>query len=156
MNNNELNDQVINSENNMNIQENYSNPQMNMTSPSNVSTNKKSPLKIILIILGGLFVIGAIFIIVTLFNFYRTYSPIAKVLDPYIKSRNSLVCTSKQGNIILYYDDSNISSYIATGLTYDLDGQQEIADQIGTKKYISKFNTWFKNNTTGYCKNIKR
>lgn len=64
---------------------------------------------------------------------------------------NKLVCKSSEGNITIMYNESSITGYFATGIRYDLDGQKEIAKQIGTDSYISQFTAWFETNTTGTC-----
>lgn len=64
-----------------------------------------------------------------------------------------LVCESKEGNITIMYTDEKITGYTATGgITYDLDAQQKIAEQIGVEEYLNQFKTWFNINTTGTCK----
>ncbi len=49
------------------------------------------------------------------------------------------------------YNDSTINGYIASNISYDLNGQKAIAKQIGIENYISQFKTWFKTNTTETC-----
>ncbi len=46
------------------------------------------------------------------------------------------------------YNDNTITGYTAVGITYDLDGQKEIAKQIGVEEYIK---AWFSENMTGTC-----
>lgn len=69
----------------------------------------------------------------------------------YITSKK-LVCKSSQGDITLMYDKDNIKGYTANKITYDLEGQQEIAKQIGIEEYLEQFKKWFSNNTDGTCK----
>lgn len=63
-----------------------------------------------------------------------------------------LVCKSAEGNITIMYNDETITGYTASGITYDLDGQKQIAERIGIESYLEQFSTWFKTNTTGTCK----
>ena len=49
------------------------------------------------------------------------------------------------------YNDKTITGYTANGISYDLDGQKEIAEQIGIDSYITQFKQWFSTNTTGSC-----
>lgn len=65
---------------------------------------------------------------------------------------DKLVCKSDEGNITIMYNDKKIKGYTANGITYDLEGQQKIAEQIGVDEYLSQFKDWFSNNTTGTCK----
>ena len=68
------------------------------------------------------------------------------------KSSEKLVCESSKGNITLLYDKDSLNGYTVTGsITYDLEGQQDIAERIGIDSYLSQFNTWFENNTDGTC-----
>ena len=62
--------------------------------------------------------------------------------------KEKLVCKSKEGNITIMYNDNTITGYTAVGITYDLDGQKEIAKQIGVEEYIK---AWFSENMTGTC-----
>lgn len=63
-----------------------------------------------------------------------------------------LVCKSDQGNITIMYNDEKITGYTANNISYDLDGQQKIAEQIGIEIYLDQFESWFYTNTTGTCK----
>lgn len=62
-----------------------------------------------------------------------------------------LVCKSAEGNITIMYNDETITGYTASGVTYDLDGQKQVAERIGIESYLEQFSTWFKTNTTGSC-----
>lgn len=68
-----------------------------------------------------------------------------------LKNSNKLICKSNEGDITIIYSDSGISSYIAKGIIYDLDNQQEYAKKIGMNEYLREFSQWFENNTTGTC-----
>ena len=61
-------------------------------------------------------------------------------------------CTSPEGSITIMYNDKTVTGYTAKGLTYDLDEQRKIAEQIGVEAYLDAFDTWFRTNTTGTCK----
>ena len=69
----------------------------------------------------------------------------------YKPSSDKLVCTSNKGNITIMYNEKGITGYTATGMSYDLDAQKEVATEIGMDAYITEFNSWFKSNTSGYC-----
>ncbi len=62
-----------------------------------------------------------------------------------------LVCKSNEGNITIMYNDKKIKGYTASGFTYDLDGQQKYAEQVGIDAYLDEFSSWFSSNTTGSC-----
>lgn len=66
-------------------------------------------------------------------------------------SGNKLVCKSNEGNITIMYNESGINGYTANGISYDMDEQRDVAEQIGIDNYISQFTTWFETNTTGTC-----
>ena len=102
-------------------------------------TVKKSrnPIVKILAIIGGI-VVGFILLVVVMFLWVSSDS-------------NKLVCKSSEGNITILYDDTTISGYTALGVSYDMNQQRAIANQIGIEKYISEFITWFETNTTGSC-----
>ncbi len=67
-----------------------------------------------------------------------------------------LVCTSSQGDItIMYKKDKITGSKTKTKtkrFTYDLDGQNAYAQQIGIDAYLEEFTSWFEENTDGTCK----
>ena len=65
---------------------------------------------------------------------------------------NKLICQSNKGSITLLYDDKTIKSYTAkNGISYDINEQRKIAEQIGMSEYIKNFNNWFRQNTGGTC-----
>ena len=94
-------------------------------------------MKKVLMIIGGL-VVGIIILFIAIFV---------------ITSANSkkMECKSKEGNITILYNEKTITGYTASGISYDFDGQQEYADQVGIEAYLDEFATWFSNNTTGTC-----
>ena len=98
---------------------------------------KKNNLVKVLAIIGGV-VVGFIVLFIVIFS---------------ITSANSekLVCKSDEGNITIMYNEKGITGYTATGMSYDLDAQKEVAKEIGMDAYITEFNSWFKSNTSGYC-----
>ena len=64
---------------------------------------------------------------------------------------NKIVCKSDEGDITIMYTTKGITGYTANGIYYDLDDQQDYAEQVGTDAYLDEFATWFSNNTTGTC-----
>lgn len=90
-------------------------------------------MKKALIIIGGVVILGIIAVIVTT-----------------LKS-NKMVCKSDEGDITIMYTSKGITGYAANGISYDLDGQQDYAEQVGIDTYLDEFATWFSNNTTGSC-----
>lgn len=94
-------------------------------------------MKKILMIIGGI-TVATVVLAVTIFFFVS-------------KTSEKLVCKSKEGNITIMYNDNTITGYTAVGITYDLDGQKEIAKQIGVEEYMNQFKAWFSENTTGTC-----
>jgi ABC-type antimicrobial peptide transport system permease subunit len=61
-------------------------------------------------------------------------------------------CTSTEGKITIMYNDKTITGHTAINITYDLDGQKKIAEEIGIEEYLDEFATWFSTNTDGTCK----
>ncbi len=94
-------------------------------------------MKKVLTVIGGLF-LGVVILIVIIFLITSSTS-------------EKLVCKSNEGNITIMYNDKTITGYTANGITYDMDAQKKIAEEIGTESYISQFEVWFKTNTTGSC-----
>lgn len=111
--------------------------QAQYTQPQQSAKTKKNKLIKILAIIGGV-VVGFIVLFIVIFS---------------ITSANSekLVCKSDEGKITIMYNDKTITGYTANGMSYDLDGQKEYAQQIGIDAYIKEFTNWFKNNTSGTC-----
>lgn len=64
---------------------------------------------------------------------------------------SKLVCKSDEGNITIMYNKKTLTGYKANGISYNLDEQKEVAEQIGVDSYLDEFSTWFQNNTTGTC-----
>lgn len=63
-----------------------------------------------------------------------------------------MVCKSGEGSITIMYKDGKLTGYTAKNIEYDLEGQQKVAELMGIDAYLSSFNEWFENNTTGVCK----
>lgn len=109
---------------------------------NNPTPKKKSivPILIIIFVVFFLFVVGIIAVVFLI---------IKNAGD----NNNKFVCESNKGNITLIYDNNNIIGYTTSGgITYDLDGQKKIAEQIGIEKYLEEFNNWFEKNTSGTCR----
>ena len=98
---------------------------------------KKNNLVKILAIIGGV-VVGIVILAIVIISIVSV-------------SSEKLVCKSDKGNITIMYNEKGITGYIATGMSYDLDKQKEVANEIGMDAYITEFDNWFKNNTSGYC-----
>ena len=119
-------------------------PQTGQPLNNNQQSTKKAQnkaLKIVLIIIGTL-VIGFILLIVVgllIINLMVN------------SSDNKLVCTSDEGNITISYNDETLTGYFEYNITYDLDGQKRIAEEIGTEEYVKQFTEWFQENTSGTC-----
>ena len=64
---------------------------------------------------------------------------------------DKLKCKSKEGNITLMYNDKTITGYTANNISYDLDVQKKLAEEIGVEEYLEEFTEWFEENTTGTC-----
>lgn len=94
-------------------------------------------MKKALMIIGGI-VVGVIILFVVIFAIISATS-------------EKLVCKSNEGNITIMYNDKTITGYTANGVSYDLDGQKDYAEKIGTKAYVEEFSNWFENNTSGSC-----
>lgn len=94
-------------------------------------------MKKVLTVIGGLFLVLVIVVAIILIVTSLT--------------SKKLVCKSNEGNITIMYNDKTITGYTAKGITYDMDGQKQIAEQIGIESYITQFESWFKTNTTGSC-----
>lgn len=94
-------------------------------------------MKKVLMIIGGIFIFVIVLVVVLIA----------------ITSLNSkkLVCKSKEGNITIMYNEKTITGYTASGLSYDLDGQQAYAERIGVEQYLTEFSNWFSSNTSGSC-----
>lgn len=94
-------------------------------------------MKKVLTVIGGLFLVLVIVVAIILIVTSLT--------------SKKLVCKSNEGNITIMYNDKTITGYTAKGITYDMDVQKQIAEQIGIESYITQFESWFKTNTTGSC-----
>ena len=111
--------------------------QTQYTQPQQPIKPKKNKLMKILAIIGGV-VVGFIVLFIVIFSITSA-------------SSEKLVCKSDEGNITIMYNEKGITGYTATGMSYDLDAQKEVATEIGMDAYITEFNSWFKSNTSGYC-----
>jgi len=106
--------------------------QYGTTPPKQTST-----AKIILLIIGIIvFLSIAVFIVLVIIGFAVS---------------SKLVCKSPQGDITIIYTDDAIIGYTSSGITYDLNKQQEYAKLIGIDAYIEEFSEWFSTNTSGSC-----
>lgn len=94
-------------------------------------------MKKVLMIIGGI-VLGFAALFIVIFAITSATS-------------NKLVCKSDEGNITIMYNDKTITGYTANGISYDMDGQKKVAEQIGIDSYITQFKQWFSTNTTGSC-----
>lgn len=94
-------------------------------------------MKKILMIIGGIF-LGIIALVIIIFSIISATS-------------SKLICKSDEGNITIMYNDKTITGYKANGISYNLDEQKGVAEQIGVDSYLDEFSTWFQNNTTGTC-----
>lgn len=66
-------------------------------------------------------------------------------------SGHKFVCKSPEGSITISYNDSTITGYSANGISFDLEGQKEVARQLGVEGYMDSFEIWFTGNTSGSC-----
>lgn len=96
--------------------------------------------KILFIILGivGCVIVGFIILII-------------KLISGISSNSDKLICNSSVGKITIMYNESGIIGYTAIGYSYDLDGQQKYAKEVGMDAYITEFNNWFVSNTSGSC-----
>ena len=118
--------------------------QANASVSSNHQPVEKKSKKTLFILIGAL-VIGIIIFVVIVFS----------IISIFVNSSDKLVCKSDQGNITLSYNEKTVTGYTASGITYKLEEQQKIAEQIGIDSYLEEFEKWFTTNTTGSCSNIK-
>ncbi len=94
-------------------------------------------MKKVLIIIGSI-LLGIIVLGIIIFSVISSTS-------------SKLTCKSNEGNITIMYNDKTLTGYTANGISYDLDEQKKLAEQIGVDSYLEEFSTWFQNNTTGSC-----
>ena len=66
-------------------------------------------------------------------------------------SGKKLVCTSKKGDITLFYNDKKIKKYKVRNMKYDIKDQNIYFKAVGRKRYLKEFSEWFKNNSDGKC-----
>ncbi|MBR3161435.1 MAG: hypothetical protein IKF19_01735 [Bacilli bacterium] len=103
------------------------------------SKKNNSDTKKVLIILGVVVLIGGLLGSLLFFKLFG--------------STKKYVCKSSMGNITIIYNKKTILGYATTGgISYDLDGQKKIAEQIGVDYYLDEFNDWFVLTTSGTCK----
>ena len=94
-------------------------------------------MKKILMIIGGIVVAlailgGIIFAVISL-------------------TTSKMKCKSSDGNITIMYNDEKITGYTASGMTFDMDAQNEIAELLGIDEYLEQFSKWFSTLTDGTC-----
>lgn len=111
--------------------------QAQYTQPQQPYKPERNKLIKILAIIGGI-VVGFIILFIIIFSITSA-------------SSEKLVCKSNEGNITIMYNKNGITGYTASGMSYDLDAQQDYAKKIGMDAYITEFDNWFKSNTLGYC-----
>ena len=75
----------------------------------------------------------------------------ALVLSSGCGKSKKLVCKAPEGSITISYNDDTLIGYTANGITFDLDGQKDVAAVLGTDGYADSFTEWFTTNTTGSC-----
>lgn len=113
----------------------------NTVQPMNNNNNPVKKVKRnfvkVLAIIGGIVVVLIIICIVVFF-----------VVSA---NSNKLVCKSNKGNITIMYNDSAITGYTASGVSYDMDGQQTVAEKTGMDSYITQFKNMFETKTGGTC-----
>lgn len=121
---------------NQNLEQEIKSQQNSNINNTQEPKGKNSIVKILAII-GG-FVVGIFILAIIIISIVSANS-------------NKLVCKSKEGNITIMYNDSEITGYTASGMSYDLDQQKSYAKQVGVQSYLDEFSTWFESNTTGSC-----
>ncbi len=120
---------------------NVTEPVTNTKSVANNSKPESKKIRNVVIIISVIFVVVVIAVIALFVFIFSLIS----------SNSNQLVCKSNTGNITIMYNDSTIVGYTATGMSYDLDQQKKVANQIGIDNYVSQFSDWFKTNTDGTC-----
>lgn len=104
-------------------------------------SNVKKIIIIAVIIILVLIIVGAVIIMMT-----------SSQSSSSIENRNKLVCNSEQGNLTIFYNNENLTKYEADNLTFDIDGQNKIVDEIGVRTWIEDFSLWFRMNMKdGIC-----
>lgn len=64
-----------------------------------------------------------------------------------------LVCNSKEGSIIIVYDDENLVNFGTKGnMSFNFENQKSYVEKIGIESFISSFEKSFEKNTNGKCK----
>lgn len=95
-------------------------------------------MKKVLMIIGGI-VLGAVVLGCAIFALVSMTS-------------SKMKCKSSVGNITIMYNDEKITGYTASGMTYDMDAQNEVVERLGIEKYLNEFSDWFDEHTDGTCK----
>lgn len=101
--------------------------------------NKKIILRNILIVL---FSISMLVIIIggIIYLLYTSFTNSSK-----------LVCKSETASITLLYDENNLNGFFTNGVEFDLDLQQELAEDLGIDEYLIQYKEWFESNQNGTC-----
>ncbi len=132
------NKRVQNTNNQNPINNNIQNTNNQISNNTSNNKLKEKNIVVVILIVLGVIIVGIVLISILLFSVVN-------------KSSNKLECKSDKGDITIMYTENEIVGYTAFGITYDLDEQKKVAEQIGVKAYLEEFNTWFKMNTNGIC-----
>ena len=62
-----------------------------------------------------------------------------------------LICNSMHGGIKLSYNTQKIIRYETDEMSFDLDAQNKLFKELGSRQYIQKFSDWFKETTGMSC-----
>ena len=73
------------------------------------------------------------------------------IANAIINGGKKLVCTSKKGDITLFYNNKKIKKYKVRNMKFDIEDQNEYFKEVGSKKYLEEFSEWFKDNSDGEC-----
>ncbi len=80
---------------------------------------------------------------------------ISFIINYFIKY-DVLICRSKEGNIILVYDNNELVNFGTTrNMSFNFINQNSYVEKIGIESYINSFKNSFENNTNGKCNIIK-
>lgn len=64
-----------------------------------------------------------------------------------------LACNSKEGKVILLYDDSQLVNFGTTGsMAFNFANQKSYIEKIGVDKFITSFEKSFEKSTNGKCR----
>jgi len=105
-------------------------------------------LAIILRSEGGTNPIGAIFL--NIFFFIVALIMIGAVA---MALEDTMVCTSDEGGITIYYRNDLIITYTVQGFRgpFNMRDAQRTVDDIGIEQYLIDFDEWWRENTSGSC-----